>query len=99
VSGESAALYFGRLFAIELLQPQFCVRVRSIMRQPSWGSGGPGGRGAQGRPAGLIRRWTRGTPELLVLFGQGRKRTNTNAPLLTGICKTPGKHDCESPGT
>ena len=25
VSGESAALYFGRLFAIELLQPQFCV--------------------------------------------------------------------------
>ena len=25
VSGESAAVYFGRLFAIELLQPQFCV--------------------------------------------------------------------------
>jgi hypothetical protein len=25
VSPESAALYFGRLFAIELLQPQFCV--------------------------------------------------------------------------
>jgi len=25
VSGESAALYFGRLFTIELLQPQFCV--------------------------------------------------------------------------
>jgi hypothetical protein len=25
VSAESAALYFGRLFAIELLQPQFCV--------------------------------------------------------------------------
>jgi hypothetical protein len=25
VSGDSAALYFGRLFAIELLQPQFCV--------------------------------------------------------------------------
>jgi hypothetical protein len=25
VSEESAALYFGRLFAIELLQPQFCV--------------------------------------------------------------------------
>jgi hypothetical protein len=25
VSGESAALYFGRLFAIEYLQPQFCV--------------------------------------------------------------------------
>jgi hypothetical protein len=25
VSGESAALYFGRLFAIELLQPEFCV--------------------------------------------------------------------------
>ena len=25
VSRESAAVYFGRLFAIELLQPQFCV--------------------------------------------------------------------------
>ena len=25
VSAESAALYFGRLFAIELLQPEFCV--------------------------------------------------------------------------
>jgi hypothetical protein len=25
VSGESAALYFGRLFAIEALQPEFCV--------------------------------------------------------------------------
>jgi len=25
VSGESAALYFGRLFAIELLQPEICV--------------------------------------------------------------------------
>ncbi len=25
VSADSAALYFGRLFAIELLQPQFCV--------------------------------------------------------------------------
>ena len=25
MSPESAALYFGRLFAIELLQPQFCV--------------------------------------------------------------------------
>ncbi len=25
VSHESAAVYFGRLFAIELLQPQFCV--------------------------------------------------------------------------
>ena len=25
VSGESAALYFGRLFALELLQPELCV--------------------------------------------------------------------------
>jgi hypothetical protein len=25
VSGEGAALYFGRLFALELLQPDLCV--------------------------------------------------------------------------